>query len=38
MQVEALFVFAIFKSTLSSQRKDPFIKQLLLQEGIHLDS
>jgi len=30
LQVEALYVYAILKSTLSSQRDDPFIKNMLL--------
>ena len=38
MQVEALYVFAVLKSVLSSQRNDPFIKALLLKHGITMDS
>ena len=30
LQVEALYVYAILRSTLSSQRDDPFIKNMLL--------
>ena len=38
LQVEALYIFAIMKSTLSSQRQDPFIKNLLMQFRVALDS
>jgi hypothetical protein len=38
LQIEALFVFAILKATLYSQRTDPFIKGLLLKYKIPLDS
>jgi len=38
IQVEALYVFAIFKSVLYSQRKDPFIKGLLYNFKIPTES
>lgn len=38
LQVEALYVFAILRSTLSSQRDDPFIKNMLLNFKIAMDS
>lgn len=38
IQIEALFVFAIMKSTLSSQRDDPFVKKMLLDYKIAIDS
>ena len=38
LQIEALFVFAILKATLYSQRNDPFIKSLLRKYKIPLDS
>ena len=38
LQVEALFVFAILRSTLSSQRDDPFIKNMLLNFKVNMDS
>jgi hypothetical protein len=38
LQVEALFVYAILRSTLSSQRDDPFIKNMLLNFKISMDS
>ncbi len=38
LQIEAHFVFAIFKSVLASQKEDPFIKSLLLNNKITLDS
>lgn len=38
LQIEALYVFSILKSTLSSQRHDPFIKELLLKYKVSLDS
>jgi hypothetical protein len=34
LQIEALYIFAILKSTLSSQRNDPFMKKLILQYKI----
>ena len=38
LQVEALFVFAILKATLYSQKHDPFIKGLLVEYKVPLDS
>ena len=38
LQVEALYVYAVLKSTLSSQRDDPFIKSMLLNFKVDLDS
>lgn len=38
LQVEALYVFSILRSTLSSQRDDPFIKNMLLNFKIAIDS
>lgn len=38
VKVEALFVFCIFKATLASQKQDPFIKNLLINAKIALDS
>lgn len=38
LQVEALFVFAVLRSTLSSQRDDPFIKNMLLNFKVNIDS
>lgn len=38
LQIEALYVFAVLKSTLSSQRTDPFIKGLLLKYKVPLNS
>jgi hypothetical protein len=38
VKVEALFVFCIFKATLESQKRDPFIKNLLINAKIALDS
>jgi hypothetical protein len=38
LQIEALYVFAVLKATLSSQRHDPFIKGLLLRYRVPLDS
>jgi len=38
LQIEALFVFAILKATLYSQKTDPFIKGLLLKYKVPLDS
>ena len=38
MQVEAQYVFAVLKSTLSSQRDDPFIKNMLLNFKVTSDS
>ena len=34
LQIEALFVFAILKATLRSQKHDPFIKGLYMQYKI----
>ena len=36
--MEALYVFAVLKSTVSSQRDDPFIKNMLLNFKVHADS
>jgi len=30
IQIEALYVYALLKSTLSSQRNDPFVKNMLI--------
>jgi hypothetical protein len=38
LQVEALYVYAMLKSTLSSQRDDPFIKSMLINFKIAMDS
>ena len=38
VQIEALYVFAILKSALSSQRNDPFIKGLLLKYKVPASS
>ena len=38
VQIEALYVFAILKSSLYSQKSDPFIKGLLFKYKVHLDS
>ena len=38
VQVEALYVFAILKSALFSQRSDPFVKGLLLKHSIPANS
>lgn len=38
LQIEGLYVFAVLKSTLSSQRTDPFIKGLLLKYKVSPDS
>ena len=38
LQVEALYVYAVLKSTLSSQRDDPFIKNMLLNFKVQTDS
>ena len=38
LQVEALYVYAILRSTLSSQRDDPFIKKMLINFKISSDS
>jgi hypothetical protein len=38
MQIEALYVFAILKSTLYSQRNDPFIKGMLLKYKVPISS
>jgi hypothetical protein len=38
VQVEALYVFAVLRSTLSSQRDDPFIKNMLLNFKVAFDS
>ena len=38
LQVEALYVYAVLQSTLSSQRDDPFIKNMLLNFKIAADS
>ena len=36
--MEALYVYAVLKSTLASQRDDPFIKNMLLNFKVHADS
>lgn len=36
--MEALYVYAVLKSTLASQRDDPFIKNMLLNFKVHTDS
>lgn len=38
MQVEALYVYAVLRSTISSQRDDPFIKNMLLNFKVASDS
>ena len=38
LQVEALYVYAVLQSTVSSQRDDPFIKNMLLNFKIASDS
>jgi len=38
VQVEALYVFALMKACLSSQRYDPFVKNMLINFNIALDS
>jgi len=38
LQVEALYVFSVLRSTLSSQRDDPFIKNMLLNFKVASDS
>jgi len=38
LQIEGLYVFAVLKSTVSSQRTDPFIKGLLLKYKVSPDS
>lgn len=38
VQVEALYVYAVLKSTLSSQRDDPFIKNMLINFKVAQDS
>jgi hypothetical protein len=38
VQVEALFVFAVFKSLLKSEGRDPFVKGLLRKYGIPPDT
>ena len=38
LQVEALYVYAVLRSTLSSQRDDPFIKNMLLNFKVASDS
>ena len=38
MQIEALYIFAILKSTISSQRKDPWVRKLLKTFKIDEDS
>ena len=38
LQVEALYVYAILKATISSQRDDPFIKNMLINFKVAVDS
>ena len=38
LQVEALYVFSVLRSTLSSQRDDPFIKNMMLNFKIAQDT
>lgn len=38
LQAEALYVYSIFKATVSSQRDDPFIKNMLINFKIASDS
>jgi hypothetical protein len=38
IQVEALYVYSLMKSALSSQRNDPFVKNMLLNFSISMDS
>ena len=38
LQIEALFVFSVLKSVLSSQKSDPFLKGLLLKYKVPLNS
>ena len=38
LQVEALYVFSILKSMVSSQRDDPFIKNMMLNFKVASDS
>ena len=38
LQVEALYVYAILKSTVSSQRDDPFIKDMMINFKVASDS
>ena len=38
LQIEALYVFAILKSTLSSQRYDPYIKNMLINFKVDVES
>ena len=38
LQVEALYVYAVLRSTISSQRDDPFIKNMLLNFKVDHDS
>ena len=38
LQVEALYVYAILKSTVSSQRDDPFVKDMMINFKVASDS
>ena len=38
LQIEALYIFAVLKATLASQRNDPFIRGLLLKYKVPPDS
>jgi hypothetical protein len=38
LQVEALYVYSILKATVSSQRDDPFIKNMMLNFKVATDS
>lgn len=38
IQVEALYVYSLMKATLASQRNDPFIKNMLINFKIDVDS
>ena len=38
LQVEALYVYAVLKSTVSSQRDDPFVKDMMINFKVAIDS
>lgn len=38
LQIEALYVYSILKATVSSQRDDPFIKNMLINFKVAVDS
>lgn len=38
LQVEALYIYSILKATVSSQRDDPFIKNMMLNFKVAMDS